>query len=247
MSESKQEKKEHKFVRGAMEGRSACSPKKTFHVKKKRKALDSDEDALVGDIDVGGSVEVFEDREVDWEALEERARVRHWKERYGMKGASKGQGKGNVMRGGAEKEDNNIQRNEDEEDSSGIKVDDVCLKEWWDDYTELKRFPHKEIEELVHEERSHLFGHMFESEQFREKYGDSLMPSDERSKRRKYEVAAGVSEHLHMEKCDRKKAHDPRATPRCNKRKKAEEQFEDYSGTWISSWDIKPCGCHKCR
>ena len=64
MCMKKPEKKEHKFVRGAMEGRSACSPKKTFHVKKKRKALDSYEDAVDGDIE----------REVDWEALEERAK-----------------------------------------------------------------------------------------------------------------------------------------------------------------------------
>ena len=237
MCMKKQEKKEHKFVRGTMEGRSASIPKKTFHVKKKRKALDSYEDAVDGDIE----------REVDWEALEERARVRYWKERYGMKGASKGEGKVNVMGGDAGKEDNNIQTNEDEEDSGSIKAEDVCLREWWDDYTELKQFPHKEIEELVNEERSHLFRYMFESEQFREKYGDSLMPSEERSKRRKCEVAAGVSEHLYVERHDRKKAHDPRATPRYNKRNKAEEQFEDYAGTWISRWDIKPCGCHKCR
>ena len=161
MCMKKQEKKEHKFVRGTMEGRSASIPKKTFHVKKKRKALDSYEDAVVGDIE----------REVDWEALEERARVRYWKERYGMKGASKGEGKVNVMGGDAGKEDNNIQTNEDEEDSGSIKAEDVCLREWWDDYTELKQFPHKEIEELVNEERSHLFRYMFESEQFREKYG----------------------------------------------------------------------------
>ena len=73
------------------------------------------------------------------------------------------------------KEDNNIQTNEDEEDSGSIKAEGVCLREWWDDYTELKQFPHKEIEELVHEERSHLSRCMFESEQFREKYGDSLI------------------------------------------------------------------------
>ena len=84
---------------------------------------------MVGEIDIGGSVDVFEEREVDWEALEERARVRHWKERYGMKGASKGEGKVNVMGGDAGKEDNNIQTNEDEEDIGSIKAEDVCLRE----------------------------------------------------------------------------------------------------------------------
>ena len=51
MCMKKQEKKEHEFAHGAMEERSACSPRKTFHVKKKRKASDRYEDVVIGEMD----------------------------------------------------------------------------------------------------------------------------------------------------------------------------------------------------
>ena len=123
---------------------------------------------------------------------------------------------------------------------------EICLAHWWEDLSDLSEFNYKEVEELVNEPRSHLFYYLWKAEKFQETYGDSAFPTEERFKRRKYEVAAGVQAHLYKEMHNRKRVHDPKCTSRCNKRRKVEEVWEDYGHTWIARWDTKPCGCVHC-
>ena len=136
--------------------------------------------------------------------------------------------------------------NDDDKGKNEVEEREICLNDWWSAYTDLREFPHQDIEQLVEEPKSKLFRCLFHAEEFREEFGESAFPSEERWKRRKYEVAAGASEHLYKHRYDRKRVHDPRAAPRYNKRLKIEEQYEDCAHTWIGRCDYKPCGCIKC-
>ena len=122
----------------------------------------------------------------------------------------------------------------------------VCLKDWWFKWTELKECPHGSVTELRELKLSTLLKYLYKAELFRETYGDSLVPLLERSKRRKYEIAAGLLEHDYESMYDRKTVHDPDKTTRYNKKRRIVEQFEDYKNTWICKHDEKPCGCSKC-
>ena len=94
----------------------------------------------------------------------------------------------------------------------------------------------------------HIFSmyYLWKAEKFQETYRDSAFPTEERFKRRKCEVAAGVQAHLYKETYNRKRVHDPKAASRYNKRRNVEELWEDYGDTWIARWDTKPCGCVHC-
>ena len=139
-----------------------------------------------------------------------------------------------------------IKEVEQDKFSKKKKDKEICLAHWWEDLSDLSEFNYKEVEELVNEPRSHLFYYLWKAEKFQETYGESAFPTEERFKRRKYEVAAGVQAHLYKETYNRKRVHDPKAMSRYNKRRKVEELWEDYGDTWIARWDTKPCGCVHC-
>ena len=134
----------------------------------------------------------------------------------------------------------------DEKAPTELKKKEICLNKWWSCYREMRDFPNWEIEQLVNQPKSTLFRYLSYAEELRQEYGDWAVPTEERYKRRKYEVAAGVKELTYSERYDRKRLHDPKVPPRYNKRRKLEEQYEDYGQTWISRYDPKPCGCIKC-
>ena len=186
----------------------------------------------------------------DSEEESEWDRVAYWKVTPRCHGNGKQHEESTPEQRGHGKEDGSTNGKEPEEhtdDESRAERREVCLFEWWCDYWALKEFPHKEIEELVEEPKSTVFRYLSLAEELREKYGDSAFPTEERYKRRKYEVAVGAKEQLYTERYDRKRMHDPKTVPRYNKKRRTQEQFEDYGQTWISRHDDKPCGCNRCR
>ena len=123
----------------------------------------------------------------------------------------------------------------------------LCLSDWWFNVQELRLYPNVSVGQLKKEPRSLIYQYLQKAEFFREKFGDSAVPTIERIQRRTHEHVIGVPFLEYETKYDRKRVHDPLLPQRYNKRRRLEEHFEDYDSSWISKHDEKPCGCRKCK